>query len=237
MSNTTSPDQFAAGLPQPPAAIIFDMDGLMIDTEIIYHRAWQDAAAELGYTIPGDLFHSLIGMRTDDCEARILEAMGPDFPLAHFHNTWPLHWDRIARQDGIALKPGLLPLLDLVDSHGLPKAVATSSTQEEAVRSLGLTGLATRFSVVVTGDQVPRGKPAPDIYLEAARRLAVAPDACVAFEDSSAGTLAAAAAGMAAFIVPDLNEPTAEARRAAAGVLDSLEQAPILLDRLLAPTE
>ena len=208
-----------------PAAVIFDMDGLMLDTEKIYHVAWQEAAQELGYTIPHELFFSLVGIRTEDCEEQIVAHMGRDFPLATFQDAWMEKWEQIAARDGLTLKPGLLALLDHIDALGIPKAVATSSTAPEAVRSLGMSALAPRFSVVVTGDQVIHGKPAPDIYLEAARRISVPPAACLALEDSSAGALAAHRAGMRVLIVPDLNPPTAEAANVATAILPSLHEA------------
>jgi beta-phosphoglucomutase len=200
-----------------PAAVIFDMDGLMLDTEVIYQAAWKRAARELGYEVPDALFHDLVGLRTEDCEGQIMAA-------------WEEAWDEHAHTHGIETKPGLLELLALLEKLEIPKAVATSSTAPEAERSLGLTQLATRFSVVVTGDQVAEGKPAPDIYLAAAERLGVDPAACVAFEDSDAGTLAAARAGMRTYQVPDLKAPSIEAAAASTAVLNSLHDALPLFD-------
>ncbi len=208
-----------------PAAVIFDMDGLMLDTEIIYHTVWKKAARQLGYELDDALFYDLIGIRTEDCEAQIMTAMGADFPLDEFQRLWEAGWDEHAYTHGIETKPGLFELLNLLEEIGIPKAVATSSTAPEAERSLGLTGLKARFPIVVTGDQVANGKPAPDIYLAAAQRLGVAPAACVAFEDSNAGTLAASSAGMRTYLVPDLKTPNAEATAAATAVLASLHEA------------
>ena len=204
----------------------------MLDTESIYQRAWQQAANDLGYRISDDLFLQLVGRRTQDCETLILNDMGADFPLSSFHSRWMVIWDQIYRSDGLALKPGLTELLDRIDELGIPKAVATSSTQPEAVRSLGISGLDRRFNIVVTGDQVQHGKPAPDIFVEAAKRLQVPPGDCWAFEDSSAGAIAAATAGMTVFIVPDIHAPTAEAVAVASAVLTSLHEAlPLLVDQ------
>ncbi len=213
-----------------PAAVIFDMDGLMLDTEKIYQLAWHQAANQLGYTIQADLFSRLVGLRTEDCEALILDALGASFPLDEFHRRWMELWTEEAERSGIDMKPGILALLDRLDALGIPKAIATSSTRPEADRSLRLASLDTRFSIVVTGDDVDQGKPAPDIFLEAARRLAVPPGQCIAFEDSSAGAIAAAAADMTVYIVPDLNAPTSQAASVAAGVLPSLEDALAFFD-------
>ena len=211
--------------PFSPTAVIFDMDGLMLDTEVIYHRAWQNAAADLGYRLDDDLLHSLIGIRTEECEETIRTVLDEAFPLDAFRVRWPQRWQEIAENEGIAHKPGLLDLLDLLEEQGVPKAVATSSTQAEAEYSLTVSGLRARFPVVVSGDQVRHGKPAPDIFLAAARRLSVEPTRCVAFEDSNAGAIAASAAGMSTYIVPDLVQPSADARAQAAGVFSSLHQA------------
>jgi beta-phosphoglucomutase-like phosphatase (HAD superfamily) len=113
-------------------------------------------------------------------------------------------------------------------------AVATSSEMAFVETSLTRAGLAGRFSVIVTGSEVPNGKPAPDIYLEAARRLAVAPDHCIAFEDSEPGIRAAAAAGMIALLVPHWMPPSVAAAGAAYRVLPSLHEARLELERLLA---
>jgi beta-phosphoglucomutase-like phosphatase (HAD superfamily) len=211
--------------PNHPAAVIFDMDGLMLDTEVIYHIAWQEAARELGYEIPEGLFHDLVGLRTEDCEAQIMAAMGASFPLNDFHRRWEIVWDRHARVQGIETKPGLLELLARLEQLEIPKAVATSSTAPEAERSLRITKLIHRFPVIVTGDQVAAGKPAPDIYLTAAKRLGVDPADCIAFEDSDAGTLAASRAGMRTYQVPDLKPPSTEAASAAIAVLAGLHDA------------
>lgn len=211
-----------------PAAVIFDMDGLMLATEIIYYRAWKEAAAELGYQIDDALFHDMIGVRTEECDRILLDRMQDDFPMDRFRLRREERWHELAEGEGIALKPGLSELLDLLDVRGIPKAVATSSTRPEAEHSLTITGLRPRFPVVVSGDEVANSKPAPDIFLAAAAALGVDPTRCVAFEDSSAGAIAASSAGMRTYIVPDLMQPSADARAVATDVLASLHQALLL---------
>lgn len=144
-----------------------------------------------------------------------MERFGPEFPLPEFRVRWAELWRADVETSGIPTKPGLTELLSFLDEHRLPAAVATSSDQEYANFSLRAAGLEGRFDQVVTGDQVLNGKPAPDIYLESARRLGVLPQRCVAIEDSDAGVLAANAAGMITMMVPDLKAPSAEARSAA----------------------
>ena len=123
------------------------------------------------------------------------------------------------------MKAGLPAFLSFVDEQRFAKAIATSSGAEYAEFSLRSAGLSGRFATIVTGDQVAHGKPAPDIYLEAARRLGCHPAECVALEDSDAGVLAASAAGMVTLCVPDLRSPSADAARAASQVLGSLDDA------------
>lgn len=198
------------------------MDGLMLDTESIYKRAWQNAAAQCGYTFEDDFYFTLLGQPIPACETVILERYGADFPLPRFRARWPELWRADVEASGIPTKPGLNELLSFLDENTTPTAVATSSDLEYATLSLRAAGLEGRFRQVVTGDQVINGKPAPDIYLEAARRLGVLPQRCVALEDSDAGVLAANAAGMIAMMVPDLKAPSTEAQAVAFSVLASL---------------
>ena len=141
-------------------------------------------------------------------------------------------WRQTVERRGIELKPGLIEMLDFVEQQRLTAALATSSEAEYADLTLRRSGLLDRFAVVVSGDRVTRGKPAPDIYLEAARQLAVSPADCVAFEDSEAGIRAVAAAGMMGILVPD-RPPSLEARRVAFRVAPTLQEARVVLASLL----
>lgn len=214
-------------------AVVLDMDGLMLDTEPLYKVAWQQASRELGFELDDLAYSSLIGRQTADCEQELVRRFGAEFPLARFQTRWAELWDVTARERGISIKAGLLEFLSFVDDHGLPAAVATSSDADYTEFSLRCADLAGRFSVVVTGNQVARGKPAPDIYLEAARRLGIPPADCVALEDSDAGILAASAAGMMPLCIPDLKPPSAAAERAAFRVVPSLDAARALIAGLI----
>ena len=130
-------------------------------------------------------------------------------------------------------KAGPVGFSGVAQESRIPAAVATSSEAHFTKFSLGQAGLLEAFQVVVTGDQVERGKPAPDIYLEAARRLGVAPQYCVALEDSEAGVVAASIAGMVTLLVPDWVPPSAVARRAASHVLPSLIEAQAFVEATL----
>jgi len=214
-------------------ALVFDMDGLMLDTEPIYRASWQRAAAELGWEITDEGYEIFLGRRTEDAEAELARRFGPTFPIHVFHDRWPVLWHEIAAE-GLVVKPGTHALLDLADAHRLPLALATSTARSLAMRTLGYGKLTVeRFQVMVTGDEIAHGKPAPDIYLEAARRLGVAPARCAAFEDSDAGTLSASRAGMTTFQVPDMKPPSPQARAAAYRVVRTLEEIPPLLEPLI----
>jgi len=207
------------------AAVILDMDGLMLDTESIYKRAWQKAAVQCGYILDDDFYFALIGHPNPACEAALSERYGGAFPMPEFRARWADLWRTDVESSGIPTKSGLTELLSFLGEHRIPTAVATSSDQDYAIFSLRAAGLEGRFNHIVTGDQVVNGKPAPDIYVEAARLLGVAPERCIAIEDSDAGALAANAAGMITMMVPDLKAPSAEARSAAFCVVASLMDA------------
>jgi beta-phosphoglucomutase-like phosphatase (HAD superfamily) len=214
-------------------AVIFDMDGLMLDTEPIYKASWQDACRELGFDLTDEAYEAFIGRPPSDCEMELPLLFGTFFPLQRFSTRWPQIWKSIALGQGIHRKAGLDELLAQLDLSAIRTAVATSSDAGYTAFTLASAGLADRFSIVVTRDQVPRGKPAPDLYLEAARRLRVQPANCLALEDSDAGVLSASAAGMRAICVPDIKQPSRAAERAAYRVLPSLHEVRGLVRELL----
>ncbi len=206
-------------------AVILDLDGLMIDSEPIYRSAWQSAAADLGYELTDNFYLTLIGLSDRDSEEVLIRALGPQFPLAQFRSLWPIRWRRQVESSGIPVKPGLWEFLEKIERRRLPAAVATSSDAGQAEMSLRAAGLIQRFSCIVTGDQVANGKPAPDIFLEAARRLDTLPHHCLVLEDSDAGILAAAAAGIPALMIPDLKPPSDRAAASALRIFSSLKEA------------
>lgn len=218
-------------------AVVFDMDGLMLDTEPLYKSAWQQALAELGHELDDASYLRFVGRSTEDCESDLVAQLGAAFPLETFRLRWPVLWRICADEQGIAAKAGLHELIAFVRNEGLPLALATSSDSSFTELSLGCANLLGSFDVVVTGDQVTHPKPAPNIYIEAARRLDVDPRHCVALEDSDAGILAASRAGMVPLLVPDLKKPTEEAIEAAFRVLGSLHEARELLIEHMARSE
>lgn len=204
-------------------AVVFDMDGLMLDTERMARETWGLAAADCGLELGDELFLRLVGRTRRDSAEILLDVWGAAASFDEFRARCSAHWEVAVAARGIPVKPGLVELLDFLDEAGLPRAVATSTGRAGAERSLSLAGVRHRVDHVVTGDQVERGKPAPDIFLRAAERLGVAPAHCLVLEDSIYGVMAAHAAGMAPVMVPDLVPPTDEVRRLAHLVLPSLD--------------
>jgi HAD superfamily hydrolase (TIGR01509 family) len=208
-------------------AVIFDMDGLILDTEFIYRLAWQKAASELNCDLSDSLYLTLVGRSNSDAEAILLNTFGDGFSLPLFRSRWAQCWQEHVQKHGIGMKPGLLELLDLLDEHHIPKAVATSTIWDEAMLSLG--ELVRCFDSIVTGDQVRRGKPAPDIYLLTASQLQVSAHRCLVLEDSEAGARAACEAGMMTIMVPDLIQPSEEVTAQVYNICSSLHEVRELL--------
>jgi len=195
-----------------PAALIFDMDGLLLDTEPLAALAWRDTAIGLGVEFDAALALALVGRNFADCATMIRAHYGADYPVDEVLDRWHATYDAIVEREGVAVKPGVHELLDWLERKAIPRAIATSTGRERARGKLIRTALLPRFHELVGGDEVAFGKPSPDIYFEAARRLAMAASDCVVLEDSEPGIRAALAAGMIPIMVPDLHPPPAGLR-------------------------
>ena len=187
-------------------AIIFDMDGLMLDTERLALKAWQLAGADFGFPISEDIFITMVGRNRRDSDRTLVKIFGSDFPVDAVRNRYRTY--RWIDEGKLSVKLGLLELLDFLDKISMPKAVATSTEYERAIHKLSLTNLLEHFPVVIGGDQVEKGKPAPDIFLAAAVRLDILPESCLVLEDSDAGIQAAYDAGMTPVMIPDMKPPS-----------------------------
>ena len=222
----------APRLTRRPHAVIFDMDGLMLDTERLAPRAWSDAAAAMGVDFDLALITPMVGRNFRDCAALIADRHGVDFPTAELMRAWHVAYDAIVEREGIELKPGLLMLLDWLEVEGIPKAVATSTRRDRAQAKLAQTGLLQRFVGLIGGDEIANGKPAPDIFLAAADRLGQAAARCLVLEDSEPGVRAALAAGMTPIMVPDMHRPSTDLLALEPLVLASLAEIPAHLAAL-----
>jgi len=210
-------------LERKPAAVVFDMDGLLFDTESLYQEAVVLAAAEDGHEMVPDLFRRMVGLPAVQSRTLLLSHFGKDFPVDEFEAAWIRHFWLIA-ETRLTLKPGVLELLDTIDELALPRAIATSSSHRTVERHLSAHNLLGRFDTVVGNGDYAAGKPAPDPFLIAARRLAVEPRLCLALEDSPNGVRSAAAAGMMTIMVPDLAEPTVEIKDLCVGIVSDLHE-------------
>ncbi len=190
-------------LPQRlPQAVVFDMDGLLLDTERLDGALWRQALAEVGYVFPDEWHRALIGRREADTQAQLRAALGVHCPLVAVQARVAQLWAEALSQAPAPRKPDAEELVRYLSARGVPIAVATSTHRGKALRCLGT--LAEYFDAIVCGDEVVEGKPAPEIYLRAAERLGRAPADCLALEDSPAGWVAATAAGFTGVFVPDL---------------------------------
>ena len=204
-------------------ALLFDMDGLMLDTERISDELFAAAGPRFGVSIGPAEMALLRGVTHEAGRAAFAKRFGPDFPYDALLDD--VHKGLFARVEAEKpLKPGLLALLDACDGRGIRCAVASSSSRFIVEHHLAATGLAGRFGAVVCGDGVARSKPAPDIYLAAARALGADIARCMVLEDSYNGVRAGAAAGAATVMVPDLSAPTGEMRALAWRIVPSLRQ-------------
>jgi HAD superfamily hydrolase (TIGR01509 family) len=194
-------------LPYRPSAVIFDMDGLLFDTEALWQEALLSAAAEGGHEIPDEVFNKSIGVRRSQCRDLFRSHFGEDFLFDDFHANWRRHYWLIAKSK-LTLKPGVPELLECLDQVPLPRAIATSSSRTTVEHHLTSHSLMHRFDEIACRGDYKNGKPAPDPFLKAAERLGVEPRSCLALEDSHIGVRSASAAGMMTVMVPDLLEPT-----------------------------
>jgi HAD superfamily hydrolase (TIGR01509 family) len=208
-------------LPRMPGAVIFDMDGLLFDSETLYRDALGLAAVEAKIELASGVFEQTLGLPWAHCRGVLLTHLGDAFPVDAFQAAWIRHFWVVA-ETRLALKPGALALLETLEELGLPRAIATSSSRSTAGRHLAAHDLAGRFEAIVGRGDYENGKPAPDPFLKAAERLGVEPELCLALEDSPNGVRSASAAGMMTIMVPDLLEPTEEMRRLCLQIVDNL---------------
>lgn len=186
------------------AAVIFDMDGLVLDTETTFCIAWQQAARIMGYELSGPFCRSLAGLHYNDIELKLMALCGADFDPEVFNYTAGNCWRDYVNTHGIKIKHGFTQLLECIVLQHIPYCLATNSRAVNTYECLELAGIAGVFSIVITRDDVCYGKPEPDIFLKAAEMLDVDINRCMVIEDSHAGILAASRAGAFSVFVPSI---------------------------------
>ncbi|MGR8953029.1 MAG: HAD family hydrolase [Gammaproteobacteria bacterium] len=206
------------------SAVIFDMDGLVLDTEQTYRMAWRGAGQVMRYDFPEAFLAALSGLSMDAVLRAIEAFCGPGFDAGEFNRVSAACWRDYVAEHGIEVKRGFYPLRDYLEQEGILFCLATNSAAANAEECLQLAGLAGVFPTVVARDHVARGKPAPDIFLHAATALEVSIRRCLVVEDSSAGIEAAAKAGALPVMVPSALPVDAETAIRCTLVLNDLHE-------------
>lgn len=207
-------------LPRPPRAILFDLDGTLIDSEALVREAYLKISGRFGAAMTDTQFLSLVGLHRDANDAQLRAFFGADFPLEDFYTAVRGHMDG----KHAPLKPGARELLDRLDDLALPYALATSSGRPWVERHFIAHALTHRFAAVFARGDYQEAKPHPEPYLKAAAALGVAPENALALEDSYHGVRAAHASGAMTIMVPDLLAPNEEMREKALRILPSLHE-------------
>lgn len=205
-------------------AVIFDMDGLMFDSERLVCENWTELLKERNMEFSLDFFKSLLGLRIEDSEKKFKEKYGEDFDYQGFRVIARKRYFEKVSAEGVPIKKGLFELLDFLKANGIKAAVATSTSEASASRSLEIAGVSKYFDAFIFGDNVKNGKPHPEIYLTAAEKLVVNPQECIALEDSFNGIRSAYNAGMTAIMIPDMLLPDDEIRQKSSYVLSDLSE-------------
>ncbi|OLQ91292.1 haloacid dehalogenase [Vibrio panuliri] len=187
-------------------AVLFDMDGLIFDTERVYKQSWQYAAQQQNLHLSDEFYQQFIGVQDADCERKLLEYFADDIDMPRYVQQRNQHFHR-QRNQGIALKTGFSELFNQIKQCGLMTAIVTSSQRKEVEFNFASTTYLAQFDIIITAEDVPRGKPHPDCYLLACQRLNIPPNQSLVLEDSNQGVRAALAAGCLAVMIPDLAPP------------------------------
>lgn len=213
--------------------ILFDMDGVVLDTEKLYTRFWQEAAQAYGYPMTKEQALGMRSLNRGIGEEKLKSYFGESIDYELVRKKRMELMDAFIEKEGVELKPGIIELLDYLDGHGIKRAIATSSPLERTQKYLSQVGLLDRFDALVSGYMVERGKPEPDIYLFAASKLGLSTNECIVLEDSPTGILAAYRARCIPVMVPDQDEPDEETKKLLYGIANSLNDVPKLIQEYI----
>ena len=202
---------------------IFDMDGVLFDTERMYQETWQEVASEMGITLPPEYKYHVSGASKDGVYEAVRRFYHTDDPVRVTTEVYERM--RIKQQKPLPIKQGVREILAYFQQHGMKTAVASSTFREQVNANLENNGLASYFDTVICGDEVTKAKPDPEIFLKAAEKLSLSPEDCYVFEDSFNGVRASHAAGCISVMVIDLMEPDPEIRALADHVFMNLKEA------------
>lgn len=210
--------------------VIFDMDGLLFDTEWPSFQALQEAVKKRGFAFTMENYKQLIGLPHGKSREVMQQMYEGKLPYEEIIEEYRERFKEILANEGIGVKPGVIQLLDALDERKMKKCIASSSARETIAAYLKRTGLEDRFDFYISGNEVKNGKPHPDIFLEACKIAGESVESAIVLEDSFNGLKAAFAAGIRCVLVPDLIEPTEEMKEKAFKIVEDLEKVIALLE-------
>ena len=213
--------------------IIFDMDGLLLDSERPFRDAWLAEAGKLGYALDHAIYSEVVGRTDRDSREVFCRHFGNDFPYDEICSRVRSFLEQGVARSGHQPKAGAVELLQYLANRSVPCVVATSTVHALAQVRLEKAKILSYFQEVTGGDEVRNGKPHPDLFLLAAKKQAVAPGKCLVLEDSEYGARAAHAAGMPVIVIPDLKEPPADVKNFSLGIYASLSEGHCAVERWL----
>lgn len=203
-------------------AVVFDLDGLMFDSERYVQKSWDLAGEAMGYGPLGHNIEHTLGLNVQNREKYFKKNYGEEFPFEKFLDTYRAAYQKLIKKEQVPVKKGLYELLDLLKKYKIRRAVATSSSGQYVHSNLERVHISQSFDVVITGDMVEHGKPAPDIYEKACEQLQIHPSKAIALEDAPNGIESAYKAGLMPVMIPDLVRDTKKVDWMLAGTYDSL---------------
>ena len=195
------------GASRPIRGVLFDMDGLVLDTEKLYTRFWMEACRFYGFPMTRDQALEMRAANAKLSEENLHRFFGPAVDYRQCRSKRIALMDAFIEVHGVETKPGIWALLDALDAKGIPAAITSSAPKDRIEKHLASVNLLHRFAAICSGHDVPCGKPAPDIYLHGAAAIGIAPENCLALEDSPTGILSAYRAGCLSVMVPDQDQP------------------------------
>lgn len=204
--------------------VIFDMDGLMFDTETVSREAWKIAGEKVNIPVDDNLFSEFLGTNSTHITNLLINKFGEDSLYKELISERNILSDKLIDTNGLGVKKGLKELLTHLKQNNIKRAVATSTSRERAIKLLTLGDVVNDFDYIICGDEVVESKPNPEIFLKVAEKLNVKPENCIVLEDSRFGIYAAKSAGMNAIMVPDLLEPDEELLGIIYNKVDDLEE-------------
>ncbi|OEG63813.1 MAG: hypothetical protein BHK79_00820 [Halanaerobium sp. MDAL1] len=205
-------------------AVIFDMDGLMFDTERLSKELWQQLGAERGYSFEDDFFDDMVGLDLEDTRESFKEDYGQDFPYLEMREQKNRLLKKHVKANGVPAKEGLFEIIDYLKEKQYLLAVASSSFKEKIIFYLDSIGIKDKFDYIIGGDEVEKSKPNPEIFIKAINELGVGREEAIILEDSAHGVLAANKAGIKVVLVPDLVEHPPEIEKLVYRKLNNLAE-------------